>query len=172
MEIFTKEQLKFVMQIILKKQPLEKLSKKGINTLSYYETMRLLDHYLSKNDFYAFKVVFGYIPKNITFDEQEELLRKYLLRSNHYEHENMIAPFYSTYRENLKNIDVLVELINSPPVYFKEEDRDVIFINKCLEALGRQKYPESYNAIKQISEITDNEMTKKIANYMINNWDN
>lgn len=167
---FTQEQLDVMELVSMGELPLNSLKKNNIPTLNFLELKGILDCLLENNDFYAFRVVFDYAPKNISFEEEEQLFREYLLRYNHYEHENMIASFYTTYRKNIKNIDVLVDLINNPPNYFKEEDRDIIFIDKCLDALGRQKFPESYNAIKKIFETTQNEMLKRMTGYMISNW--
>jgi hypothetical protein len=129
----------------------------------------LLQSYLKDNDWKGFRILFWYLPNSLSEQEKEIIRRKYILEYSHFEHEEMIMGFRDRYFSK-ENIPVIVKLINNPPQYFYDEDREYVFIRKCIDALKSQKYPESFEAMLKLSETTKDETVKKMTTYWVKNW--
>ncbi|MDX1365453.1 MAG: hypothetical protein R3243_14675 [Arenibacter latericius] len=148
------------------------LEELGIINLTYSHVKFLFDYFLKKNNWKVFRFIFVNISRKLNNRDKERLYREYLLNHKHFDHEDMIKYFYVDYIDDLKNIKMLVDLINSPPRYFYDQEREYVFIEKCINALKAQKYPESFHAIKKISDTTKDKTVRKMTTYIVENWTN
>lgn len=167
--MISKKDLEIIESIGYKTLPSSEFLKLNLERLDFKNCIEILDYYLDINDVRSFNIVFWFFPKDISQFENEKLYRKYILNSSHYEHEEMVNGFFNEYR-GVENIKVLVELITHPPKYFYDEGREYVFIRKCIDVLKVQRYPDSYNAIKEISENTKDETIEKMTAYLVDNW--
>ncbi len=161
--------LKIIELVGIKELPESELSKLNLNEYNLEKFDTLLQSYLDKGDWRSFRVLFWYLPTTLSEVEREALTREYILDYSHFEHEEMILGFSRRYF-NEENISVIVKLINNPPQYFLDIEREYVFIEKCFTALKAQKYPKCFEALKDLADATKDETVRKMAIYLIENW--
>ncbi|MCU4158278.1 hypothetical protein J1N10_20055 [Carboxylicivirga sp. A043] len=142
----------------------------GIKSLNYKHIDFLFEYFLNNDKWRVFRYIFVLFSRNLSNPDKEDLYRKYLLDSRHFDHEDMIIYFYDDFVMDLRNIEMLHELITNIPSYFYEAEREYVFMEKCITALSAQKYPENLEKIKKLSNSTKDNTLKKMTTYVIENW--
>lgn len=108
---------------------------------------------LTKNGVNLFNAVWQISILKLDQESIDCLVKKYLsIIEGHYEHEDMIEYFHRTFIEPNINVHILTSLIKNPPAYFRDADRENVFLEKCLFTISKQPTSKSKNALKEFSQ--------------------
>lgn len=140
---------------------LEKIDKKELTNqfgkeYSFKEFDNVLSNSLLKDmgvyTNHIFNKVFWYLPVNVTVTEKDFIFKKYIsIKFGHFEHENMLDYFHTNIINPVQNVSILNDLIRNPPEYFKLDDSEPVFLQKCLFIISKQPCSDAKNILKEYS---------------------
>jgi len=119
------------------------------------------------NDNQYFEAIFWSLPKALSIDEKAYIYRKYLLKTWHHEHEEIVGTFQIFFNNEEINIPILLEAINTIPEYLRSNDFKYSYIRKIIYAIGAQPEPNNIQALEKLANETDDEQIKELAFHQI-----
>ena len=103
-----------------------------------------------------FNIILNRFPHSMSYEEQEEIYRIFLLEDWHHEHGNMVKAFQRYFNRSTKNIEVLLKRMNNVPEFYRYDmDLKNPFIRKCTYAIAAQPEPNNIDALTKLSESND-----------------
>jgi len=110
-----------------------------------------------------FSSVWWIIATNFSYDIVDPLVKKYLaIQVGHFQHEDMIEYFHNNIIDPEVNVNILVSLIENPPKYFLIDDRENVFIEKCLFTIAKQPTFKA-NEVLLVFSSSDNETISRAS---------
>lgn len=95
------------------------------------------------------------------------IYRKLILEDWHIENEDIIRYFQYEFNNDIENIPVLLESINSVPKYLQYDDMKYPYIRKIIYAIGAQPEPYNIEALEKLSKETNDEEIRCLALHQI-----
>lgn len=137
------QQISFIDSFILKRITKSELIELIGKRYSFEEYDALLSNALikDKNVFsnQLFNKIFWHLPVSLSRQEKDYIYKKYIsTHFGHFEHENMLDYFHNNIIDPNKNVSILDSLVKRTPKYFKLDDSEPIFLQKCLFAISKQ----------------------------------
>lgn len=163
MKRFTKEQLEIINAVFWKEQPKEVLEKYNIHFLEVKELDNYLEILLNENNYEEFQSIFWFFTFELEIYNRVNFYKKYILNIKHYEHENMVSAFQSTFNNNTENISILLKALENIPEYLQPEDFKYPYIRKIIYSIGAQPQPESLLALEKLAQETKDKKIKELA---------
>ena len=109
--------------------PTEEFERSFKNRPDYISYDRQLEFAL--NDFEEFNMLFWYLPTKMDLEQKDKINKKYIsIGEGHHEHEEMLTYFHRNFIRPNENVSILMSLIKNPPKYFKDVDRENVFLEK------------------------------------------
>lgn len=101
------------------------------------------------SNFYAF-------TSKLATTEREPIYRHFLLKNNHFEHEEIVSAFQHTFHNSKSNCDLLLQAIVNIPNYLSSDDLKYSYIRKCIYSIGAQPNPTNIDTLETLTKFTDN----------------
>jgi len=171
--MITEQDIAIIDKFILKKISKEELEKGIGKRYSYIEFDKLLSRALQENTEnhtnQLFRKIFWYLPTNLSKQELDRIYTKYIsIRIGHFEHEDMLSHFHLDIIDPEQNVRILENLVTTPPSYFKLDDSEPIFLEKCLFTISKQPTKEAKEALLKFT-LSQNETIARASKLYLEN---
>jgi hypothetical protein len=135
--------------------------------VDFNEFNELLDDVYSEGNHSLFEAVLWCMPNRLSSKELEQIYSKYILSTNHREHERIVRLFQLEFINDVSNIETLLIALNNIPDYLGTNDFKYPYIRKIIYAIGAQPAPNSIEALEEIANQTNDEQIRDLAVHQI-----
>ena len=95
------------------------------------------------------------------------IYRKLILENWHIENEDIARYFQNVFNNDLENIPILLQSINSVPKYLQYDDMKYSYYRKLIYAIGAQPEPYNIEALEKLVNETSDEQIRDLALHQI-----
>ena len=162
MKNINKQDLKQYASGLISKEDFLKIFKSEIDFNSF-------DMLLEKslNDFSEFNMLLWYLPTTLNDIQKDKIFKKYLsLKEGHQEHEELLNYFHKNFINADQNVIILQSLVENPPRYFQEADRENVFKEKCIFTIAKQPTMKAKEALIKYIKSTDETIARASELYL------
>lgn len=139
----------------------------NINKVSFNEFKDLLISIYNEGNQSLFEAVIWCMPNSLSNEELRKIYSKFILLSNHREHENLAGLFQLKFNTEVLSIATLLEAINKVPDYLSPDDFKYPYIRKIIYAIGAQPEPYNIETLEKLANETNDEQIKELALHQI-----
>lgn len=130
------------------------------------EIKSIINHYLDINNIEKASFVYEYLVDKLGFKDREFIIRYYLSRDEHFDHEDVVD-FFQFCSFDVINIALLIKAIGNISNYLSHNDVKYPYIRKIIYAIGAQPEPYNIEALENLSNNTDDNEIRDLALHQI-----